>query len=673
MKTTPRLIRVALGLLFFTGYFSTLFSQNITTCDYHRPKQADQWRFGDDAGISFSTLPDYPVVVDGDFYGDFTGFAPGGVSTISDEDGNLLMYCNGFKIWNSSANIMNNGDGLKGNNGATMTSLIVPNPGNEKQYYVFTVDMYFPGFFEDGIRYNLVDFSSNGNGEVTTKNKMLLQQNTQKIAAIKHSNGKDYWIITHGFGDEKGDSFYVYLLSDTLSTTPVVSKVGLNETYDDNNFQSYNNEAGYMVASPDGSMLAQVVNFDGYVELFDFDNTSGKVSNARNSTPGVIKGPYGVAFSADNSKLYVTTAPLDNSTNFLYQIDLSQANSLRNPFVVASMEVTATNQILYGALQLAPNGRIYVAKFIKGLPANNKYPTVARINNPNRPGDECNYNSLNGVDQEELDLSNGNSYSGLPAFPNDFLDIPHFWSYHWCHHDTTNFIIQNTANITNAIWNFNTIDPDGEEPSGSTMLAPEYVFSTPGSYNVELIEEFNGQQYIYHNSLVIHPLPDVNISTSDTIYILPNSSIKLDAGEYDYYYWEPDGSTDRYLNVTTEGQYIVNVIDTNCCKNADTVYVKYANLFFPNAFKPGSSYEINRTFNVAGPVQSIAKYQLRVFDRWGKMLFVSEDTDKGWDGTYNGQEMPGGVYVWNAVMESFASDVAESVTLKQSGTVTLIR
>ena len=672
MNTTPRFLRVVLILLFFAGYNSIAFSQTLTPCDYHRPQEADQWRFGDDAGIDFTNLEN-PAPVDGNFFGDYTALAPGGVSAISDKDGHLLMYCNGFNIWNSSSIIMSNGDGLKGNNGSTMTSLIVPNPGNENQYYVFTLDMYFPGFFEDGIRYNVVDFTNNGNGSVITKNEMLFEQNTQKIAAIKHKNGKDYWIVTHGFGDDKGDSFYVFLLSDELSTTPVISKVGLKENYDINNFQSFNNEAGYMVASPDGSMLAQVVNFDGYVELFDFDNATGKVSNARNSTPGVIKGPYGVAFSADNSKLYVTTAPLDNSTNFLYQFDLSQANPLDNPFIVDAMEVTATSQVLYGALQLATDGKIYVAKFIKGLPNNNKYPSLARINNPNRPGNECNYNSLDGIDQEEFDLSNGSCFSGLPAFPNSFLDIPHFWSYHWCHHDTTTFAIRNTANITTASWNFTSVDPNGEELANSNMLRPSYVFSEPGSYNIELTEEFNGNQYISHNLVVIHPLPNVKLSASDTIYILPNSSVKLDAGEYDYYYWQPDGTTDRFLNVTAEGQYSVTVVDTNCCKNADTVYVKYAKLYYPNAFKPSSTYDENRLFGVIGPVQSIAKYQLRVFDRWGKMLFLSEDPNQGWDGTYNGQEMPGGVYVWSAVMESFASDIAEPITLKKSGTVLLVR
>ncbi len=669
MKKKTRLLRVVAILLFFTGYISTAYSQQLTRCDYHRPKQADQWRFGDDAGISFNDLT-APSPVDGNFFGDYTGLAPGGVANISDEDGNLLFYSNGLNIWTSGMFVMSNGDGLKGNNGSTMTSLIVPVPGNDKLYYTFTLDMYFPGYFEDGIRYNIVDFTNNGNGEVTVKNKILLTENTQKIAAIKHQNGRDYWIVTHGFGAEKGGNFYVYLLTDSLNTVPVISKVGLQEDYDDNDFQSYNNEAGYMVASPDGSKLAQVINYDGYVELFDFDNATGKVSNARNSTPGVIKGPYGIAFSPDGSKLYVSTSPLDNSTNFIYQFDLTQPNALDNPFTVASMDILPDEEVLFGALQLATDGKIYVSKFYKGMLPGDHYNSVAVIYNPDRPGAECNYNSLNGTTDAEFNLSNGNSYSGLPAFPNNFLNIPHFWSLHQCYQDTTNFIIRNTANINTATWNFTTIDPDGEEITNG--LSPEYVFSKSGKFGVELIEEFNGNQYTFRDSITIHPLPEVKLATTDTIYLLPNSSIKLDAGEYDYYYWNT-GSTDRYLNVVSEGLYSVMVIDTNCCKNSDSVYVKYSSLYFPNAINPGSTTSENQQFKVIGATQSLADFELMVFDRWGKMIFTTDDPAEGWDGTYNGAEVPVGVYVWKAVMTSFASDLEPAVTLKQSGTVMVVR
>ena len=669
MKTTPRFYRVVLTLLFFTGFLSQSFSQRISRCDYHRPRQADQWRFGDDAGIDFRNL-DSPKVVNGDFFGNNTEFTPGGVSTIASEDGELLLYSNGLTIWNKGFYVMKNGGGLAGNNGSTMSSLIVPAPGKDNQFYVFTVDMYFPDFFEDGIRYNIADLSVSSYGEVTKRDVQFMTENTQKIAAVKHKNGRDYWIITHGFGKNKGDSFYVYLLSDSLNTNPVVSKVGLPEDYVENDFQTFNNEAGYMVASSDGSMIAQVVNYDGYVELFDFDNATGKLSNARNTTPGNIVGPYGVAFSADSKKLYVTTSPLDNSANILYQFDLSQSNALDNPVVIESMYVTPIEQVLFGALQLATDGKIYVSKFIKGLPDNPKYNSLGVIYNPDRPGLACNYNQIVGVGDKEFQLGNGNSYTGLPTFPNNFLDIPHFWSYHQCHHDTTNFIIRNTANINSATWNLQTVDPDGEEVTSG--LSPEYVFSKPGKYGIELTEEFNGNQYNFSDSITIFPLPPVQLASSDTLYLLPNSSIKLDAGDYDYYFWS-DGSFERYLNVASEGLYSVTVIDTNCCENADTVYVKYANLFFPNAINPSSSFEVNKKFKVLGPIQSIAEYNLMVFDRWGKMLFTTDDVTEGWDATYKGAEVPAGVYAYKAVMKSFASDIKEAVTLKQSGTVMVVR
>ena len=55
------------------------------------------------------------------------------------------------------------------------------------------------------------------------------------------------------------------------------------------------------------------------------------------------------------------------------------------------------------------------------------------------------------------------------------------------------------------------------------------------------------------------------------------------------------------------------------------------------------------------------------------MLFTTDEPTTGWDGTYNGKEMPAGIYVWKVVMKSFASDVKDAVELKESGTLMLMR
>ncbi len=76
------------------------------------------------------------------------------------------------------------------------------------------------------------------------------------------------------------------------------------------------------------------------------------------------------------------------------------------------------------------------------------------------------------------------------------------------------------------------------------------------------------------------------------------------------------------------------------------IVTKEANLFYPNAFTPDGTGPIqNETFTVSG--QYIVKMELKIFDRWGTMIFFTEE-NKPWDGTQSGRAMPEGTYVWVA-------------------------
>ncbi|MGO8056139.1 hypothetical protein, partial [Rhizobium leguminosarum] len=63
-----------------------------------------------------------------------------GVATQSDKNGNLLFYTNGIDVWNRNHEIMPNGTGLFGSQTSTQSGIIVPQPGSDSIYYVFTVD-----------------------------------------------------------------------------------------------------------------------------------------------------------------------------------------------------------------------------------------------------------------------------------------------------------------------------------------------------------------------------------------------------------------------------------------------------------------------------------------------------------------------------------------------------
>src|SRR6476660_4977667 len=129
-------------------------------------QQYNTWYFGSAAGISFNpgtaTLPH--TLTDG------INDAYEGNASISDADGNILFYANGKTIYNRTHGVMLNGDNLMGNKSAVQSSLIVPVPGNDSIYYLFTADAVEHDF-ANGYRYSVINMKRDGGkGEVVLKN-----------------------------------------------------------------------------------------------------------------------------------------------------------------------------------------------------------------------------------------------------------------------------------------------------------------------------------------------------------------------------------------------------------------------------------------------------------------------------------------------------------------------
>lgn len=93
--------------------------------------------------------------------------------------------------------------------------------------------------------------------------------------------------------------------------------------------------------------------------------------------------------------------------------------------------------------------------------------------------------------------------------------------------------------------------------------------------------------------------------------------------------------------------------------------IKEPNLFHPSAFTPNSD-GLNDLFKVIG--QFTAAVEFKIFNRWGELLFLTNDLDKGWDGTYKGSAMPEGTYVFRAYLTDLAGRTSE-----RSGTILLLR
>ena len=347
--------------------------------------EANNWYFGQNAGISFNTTPP-TALTDGRVN------TLEGCTTISDTTGNLLFYTDGITVWDRFHNIMQNGSGLKGDPSSTSSALIVPQPNTPNIYIIFTVDephhnnadnnpVTIDGDgINDGFMYSIVDISLNGgNGAVVTgqKNMPLITYDTsnslqslykcaEKITAVKSEDCDSFWVITHFV-----DTFYAFKIDQTgVNTTPVTSQIGVTVP-----LSGYRRNAlGYIKASPEGDKLA-VAHFGfatisggngpGKVLLYNFDNITGSVSNEIELNNG--DSPYGIEFSQSGQRLYATLDIGDagNGQSYIMQYNLSLPD---NQIASSGTRIRNTNNqdtfsFAAGAIQLGPDSKIYRTLF----------------------------------------------------------------------------------------------------------------------------------------------------------------------------------------------------------------------------------------------------------------------------------------------------------------------
>jgi len=71
------------------------------------------------------------------------------------------------------------------------------------------------------------------------------------------------------------------------------------------------------------------------------------------------------------------------------------------------------------------------------------------------------------------------------------------------------------------------------------------------------------------------------------------------------------------------------------------------------------------------PFNAVQDYSLKIFDRWGQLIFESKDLGVGWTGNINGQPAPVGVYAWRIDYNTISAEGTRPI--KMAGTVMLLR
>jgi gliding motility-associated-like protein len=188
--------------------------------------------------------------------------------------------------------------------------------------------------------------------------------------------------------------------------------------------------------------------------------------------------------------------------------------------------------------------------------------------------------------------------------------------------------------------------------------------SSPGTY-MDTLTNSNGCDSIrtLHLAAPPPPLPQLGRDTS----ICEGDFLPLYPGLFNSYLWQ-DGSTQSRFVATQPGLYSVTVAD-NCGTATDEIQIspKICDVYFPSAFTPNADGK-NDLFRMIGP-HNLYDFRLSIYNRWGQLVFATNDMLKGWDGTLNGKLQPSGIYVW--FCEFKKSNGTQATRMK--GVITLIR
>ena len=375
------------------------------------------------------------------------------------------------------------------------------------------------------------------------------------------------------------------------------------------------------------------LNVTGGTPNYNFSWSNGSVSNI---LPNITAGQYSISITDNNN------CPFDST------IIISQPDSLIAS-VVASMEADIGS--CNGYLTISANGGTPSYSYLwspngyTGTTSNSLCPTIYIIT----------VTDINGCkDTVSFNMKQ------KPPFPQADFDPPESG----CPPHTVDFINKSLF-ATYYLWDFG----DG---TTDTIENPSHEYLQSGVYIVKLtVSDIYQNDESDKETVTVYEKPSVAFDVAPktvTMFEEPIHCYNWTYGGATYLWNFGDGVSSNEVepihNYSEEGTYdiFLEAWSENACfdsltiKDAVTV-VTSCIMVFPDAFIPtkegalGGNWQ-NETFysnRIFHPVQrKVSEYKLEIYDRWGQLLFISEDINVGWDGYFNGKLCQQDVYVFKA-------------------------
>ncbi|MFZ4399073.1 MAG: PKD domain-containing protein [Bacteroidales bacterium] len=248
--------------------------------------------------------------------------------------------------------------------------------------------------------------------------------------------------------------------------------------------------------------------------------------------------------------------------------------------------------------------------------------------------------------------------------------------------NSANVIFTSTAMVDSGFittWNWNFDDGVSSLMNNNQV---GHTFQSTGSYNISLKAISNKgceNSLIIPNMIVIHPNPKAIFSITPSITSVLNSKIffinnSTEAANWNWSFGDGDSSKvhSPIHTYIQEGTYFPKLkvkSDYGCSDEIimKVVILEEATFYIPNAFTPNND-GYNDVFIPLSIDFSKGKFEMMIFNRWGEMVFHTEDYNNGWNGSRNGEICPDGVYIWKI---NYTDALGRSQ--KETGHLTLIR
>jgi hypothetical protein len=304
--------------------------------------------------------------------------------------------------------------------------------------------------------------------------------------------------------------------------------------------------------------------------VFNFDRLTGSVSSTSvciisysltyNQTMQSFIKYHGCEFSPNSRYFYFT------AFNSILKADLCATNPVASITAVFPPESTIEDSSNKRTMQLAPDGKIYVAL--------NGKSKLGRLNNPNNIGGAATYT--------DCSLGTYTCQWGLPNFPGYYFEQKPALNFTFtvspvscltASFSSTSVCSNSGYSVSLYEWDFS--DPGSGSNNSSSTPNPVHVFSAPGSYTVRLVRQFICGNPDTSLATVIVSSPTVNVLTSGNICGSTTATAAVSGGSGNYQYaWSAGSQTTPTASFTVSGTYTVSVTDagaSGCVRTATTV------------------------------------------------------------------------------------------------------